>query len=300
MRSTKQLGRARLRSAVTLLAAVAAGAALVVGPASAAIVEVRIDRTGFVPATVTVAAGDTVRWTNRDSVSHQVVSDTGVFASPTLAAGQSFSFVFQNAGTFRYRDALKPAERGTVRVTEPPPAVSLAATAPILVFGAESRLQGVTSAKRAGEQVTLLQQPHGQSAYTQAMVATTGPNGVFDVAVRPTILTAYVAQYRGVNSGEIRIEVRPKITLLPGRRGYFLARVSGGHSFAGRYVFLQRRNTFGQWVSIVRYRLGINSGKLFRIPKRRGVVRYRIFMTVNQAGVGYLESWSGTQTVRRT
>ena len=300
MSSTKQLGRAELRSAVLWLAAVAAGAALLVGPASAATIEVRIDRTGFVPATVTIAAGDTVRWTNRDSTAHQVVSDTGAFASPTLAAGQSFSFVFPTAGTFRYRDALKPAERGTVRVTDPPPAVNLAATAPILVFGTESRLQGATSSKRAGEQVTLLQQPHGQTAYTQMMVATTGPNGVYDVAVRPTILTAYVAQYRGVSSGAIQVQVRPRITLLPGRRGYFLTRVSGGHSFAGRYVFLQRRNVFGQWVSIVRYRLGLNSGKLFRIPKRRGVVRYRIFMTVNQAGLGYLESWSGTQTVRRS
>jgi len=44
---------------------------------------------------------------------------------------------------------------------------------------------------------------------------------------------------------------------------------------------------------------GLNSGKLFRVPSRRGTFRYRIFMTVNQAGAGYLESWSGTQTVRR-
>jgi plastocyanin len=300
MRSTKQLGQATLRSWVVLLAAVAAGAVLIVGPASAAMIEVRIERTGFVPANVTVAAGDTVRWTNRDSTNHQVVSETGAFASPILAAGQSFSFVFGDAGTFRYRDGLKPTERGTIRVTGPPPGVNLAATVPILVFGSESHLQGVISSRRAGEQVTLLQQPYGQSSYTQMFVATTGANGVFDVAVKPTILTAYVAQYRGVTSGEIRIQVRPKITLLPGRRGYFLARVSGGHSFAGRYVFLQRRNVFGQWVSIVRYRLGLNSGKLFRIPNRRGVFRYRVFMTINQAGLGYLESWSGTQTVRRT
>jgi plastocyanin len=292
MRSTRQL--------VVLLAVIAAGAASIVRPAGAATIEVRIERSGFVPATVTVAAGDTVRWTNRDSVNHQVVSETGAFASPILAAGQSFSFVFRDAGTFRYRDGLKPTERGTVRVTGPPPGVNLGATVPILIFGTESHLQGVISSRRAGEQVTLLHQPYGQSSYTQMMVATTGPNGVFDVAVRPAILTAYVAQYRGASSGEIRIQVRPKITLLPGRRGYFLTRVTGGHSFAGRYVFLQRRNTFGQWVSIVRYRLGRYSGKLFRIPNRRGAFRYRVFMTINQAGIGYLESWSGTQTVRRT
>jgi plastocyanin len=292
MRNSKQL--------VVLLAAVAAGAASIVGPAGAATIEVRIERSGFVPATVTIAAGDTVRWTNRDSVNHQVVSETGAFASPILRPGLSFSFVFRDAGTFRYRDGLKPAERGTVRVTGPPPGVSLGATTPILVFGGEARLQGVASSGRAGEVVTILQQPYGQGSYTQLGVATTGLNGAFDVAVRPSILTAYMAQYRGVSSVEIRIQVRPRITLLPGRRGYFLTRASGAHSFAGRQVYLQRRSGFGQWVSIARYRLGPNSGKLFRVPKRRGVFKYRIFMTINQAGLGYLESWSGTQTVRRT
>jgi plastocyanin len=292
MRSTRQL--------VVLLAVIAAGAASIVRPAVAATIEVRIERSGFVPATVSVAAGDTVRWTNRDSVNHQVVSETGAFASPILRPAQSFSFVFRDAGTFRYRDGLKPTERGTVRVTGPPPGVSLGATVPILVYGAEAHLQGVTSARRAGEVVTLMHEPYGQGSYSQLGVVTTGADGAFDVVVRPTILTAYAAQYRGVSSVEIRIQVRPRITLLPGRRGYFLTRVTGGHSFAGRSVYLQRRSGFGQWVSIARYRLGRNSGKLFRIPNRRGVFGYRVFMTINQAGLGYLESWSGTQTVRRT
>ena len=93
--------------------------------------------------------------------------------------------------------------------------------------------------------------------------------------------------------------MRPKLSLLPGRHGWFLARATGAASYAGHYVYLQRRSSFGQWVSIARYRLGPASGKLFRVPRRPGTWRYRVFMTVNQAGAGYLESWSGTQTVRR-
>jgi plastocyanin len=288
------------RTASTLGAALLGAAALVLSPAAgAATVDIRIDRTGFVPASVTVNAGDTVRWTNRDSSNHQVVSETGAFASAILRPGQSYAFAFQTAGTFHYRDGLKPAERGTVRVSGPPPGVTLGATAPIVVYGSQTHLVGVVSSKAAGEQVTLLQSPSGGTGYATFTVVTTGAGGAFDVPVTPPLLTAYAAQYKGVTSGEVRVQVRPKLTLMPSGRGRFLARVAGAHSFAGRWVYLQRRSGFGQWVSVVRYRLGAASGKLFRIPKRHGVSRYRMFITINQAGPGYLESWSGTQVVRR-
>ena len=38
---------------------------------------VQIRSTGFVPRTVTVAGGDTVRWRNVDTVRHQVVANNG-------------------------------------------------------------------------------------------------------------------------------------------------------------------------------------------------------------------------------
>lgn len=282
-----------------LIVMAVAGALAAAAPAEAATIDIRIDRSSFSPADVTVNAGDTVRWTNRDNTNHQVVSDAGAFVSPILGPGKSHSFVFENPGTYRYRDALRPSTRGVVRVQGPPPSVTLGATTPIVVFGGESHLQGTVSSKRPGEVVAIFQAPYGQAGHTQLTTLMTGVNGTFDLVVRPTHLTSYLAQYRGVSSGEVLVQVRPKITLLPARLGWFIARVTGGQSFAGRFVYLQRRSAFGQWVSIARYRLGLNSGKLFRVPNRRGVNRYRIFITVNQAGTGYLESWSGTQTVRR-
>lgn len=282
-----------------LIALVTAGALTTASPAGAATIDVRITRAGFEPAGVTITAGDTVRWTNRDSANHQVVSDTGSFVSPILGTNKSYSFTFENAGTYRYRDALKPTLRAVVRVEGPPPSVTLGATVPILVFGVETHLQGAVSSKKAGETVTIMHNPYGTSSYAQLATVLTGENGTFDFVVRPALLTAYLAQFKGVASGQVTVQVRPKVSLMPGGRGWFLARVTGASSFAGRTVFLQRRSSFGQWVSVVRFRLGLNSGKLFRIPKRRGESRYRIFITVNQAGPGYLESWSGTQTVRR-
>ena len=266
-------------------------------PAAAATVTVRIVADGFRPASVTIAAGDSVTWRNDDRVNHQVVADNGAFASPILRRGQSFTFTFRAAGTYRYRDALEPRERGTIRVTGPPPSVSLGATVPILVHGSESHLQGTVSNQRAGEQVAIFAQPYGQASYAQVTVVTTVGGGIFDFIVKPTVLTNYQVRWRSATSQPVTVQVRPKITLLPGRRGWFLTRVTAAKSFAGRWVYLQRRTQFGQWVSITRYTLGRYSGKLFRIPRTGGT--YRIFMTVNQAGAGYLESWSGTQPVRR-
>jgi plastocyanin len=280
-------------------AALLSSAMLLLSPAAgAATVDIRIEKTGFVPATVTINAGDAVRWTNRDTADHQIVSETGAFASPILKANQSYSFTFPNGGTFRYRDGLKPAERGTVRVNAPPPSVTMNATPTVVVYGNQTHLVGTTSNKTAGEQVTIVQSVQGAPA-TQLTVVATAAGGTFDVPVAPAILTTFTAQYRGAQSSGVIVQVRPKVTLMPSGRGWFLTRVTGAHTFAGHWVYLQRRSGFGQWVSVQRYRLGAQSGKLFRIPKRKGVSRYRVFITINQAGSGYLESWSGTQVVRR-
>jgi plastocyanin len=286
------------RTASSLGAALLALSVLALSPsAGAAVVDIRIDRTGFVPTSVTINAGDTVRWTNRDTADHQVVSETGAFVSAILKAGQSYSFTFPNGGTFRYRDGLKPAERGTVVVNAPPPSVTMAATPTIVVYGGQTHLVGTVSSKAAGDQLTIVQSVQGAAA-TQLTVATTAAGGAFDVPVAPAIQTTYTAQYRGAASSGVIVQVRPKLTLMPNGRGWFRTSATGAHTFAGRWVYLQRRSGFGQWVSVGRYRLGAASGRIFRVPNRRGVARYRMFMTINQAGAGYLESWSGTQTVR--
>lgn len=281
-----------------LFAAIVVVAGLAAAPvAEAATRTVNINRGGFVPVSVTITAQDTVTWVNRDTVNHQVVSDRGNFVSPILGPGKRYSFQFMDAGTFRYRDALEPAERGTIVVRGLPPAVSFGATVPILTYGAETHLQGVVNSKKAGESVTIFAQPLGQSSFQQAAVLQTGAGGVFDWVTKPQILTNFQVQFKTATSQPVTVQVQPKLSLLPGRRAWFLARVTAGRSFAGRWIYLQRRNAFGQWVSLRKLVLGRNSGKLFRVPAASGT--YRVFMTVNQAGAGYLASQSGTQTVRR-
>ena len=70
----------------------------------------------FDPATVTIAVGGTVTWTNEDSTTHTVTADNGEFNSGDLANGATFSFTFDTAGTFAYHCSIHPSMTGTVVV----------------------------------------------------------------------------------------------------------------------------------------------------------------------------------------
>lgn len=84
--------------------------------AGAATTTVQITKSGFTPRILTITVGDTVTWTNKDTVNHQVVADSGAFTSPVLKAGQSYSYTFTKADGYPYRDKLNEARRGSVNV----------------------------------------------------------------------------------------------------------------------------------------------------------------------------------------
>jgi plastocyanin len=79
---------------------------------------VDIDGFHFNPSPITITAGTTVIWTNRDTVPHTATSDTkGLFDTGRLQFGQSGKVTFANAGTFTYYCAVHPSMHGTVIVT---------------------------------------------------------------------------------------------------------------------------------------------------------------------------------------
>lgn len=75
-----------------------------------------IDSFAFGPKELTVKAGSTVAWTNKDDTPHTVTSDDGAFASPAMDTDQSFQFTFQKAGRFPYHCKLHPTMTGVVVV----------------------------------------------------------------------------------------------------------------------------------------------------------------------------------------
>jgi amicyanin len=80
---------------------------------------VSIDNFVFTPPTLTVKAGTTVTWTNRDDIPHGIASDNNAFPrSKALDTDDSFSFTFTAPGTYKYFCYVHPHMTGTV-VVEP-------------------------------------------------------------------------------------------------------------------------------------------------------------------------------------
>jgi|SRR5215218_10319262 len=287
-----------MRRLLLMLAALAALAAPT--GAAAATKNVTIKATGFAPRSVSIRVGDRVTWKNSDTKNHQVVSNTGAFASPIMGAAKSWSFTFSRTGTFRYHDGLHPSLAGSVVVRAqpaPPAAVTLGLAPSVVTFGQTTRLGGAVSSGKANETVEIFARQVNQVSSVLIGTVLTGTGGGWAFDVRPAIQTVYQARFRSALSPEATMYVRPRVRL--SRSGkWFFASVRAGTSMAGRLVVLQRRDRFGFWIGVRRYKLGRNSGKLFRVPQRRGVNVYRVFLSQPQAGFGYIESASGTQRVR--
>lgn len=79
---------------------------------------------GFTPSEITVAKGTAVTWISLDnsvptvaSDPHPTHTDIPNFQTTTLQMGQSWSFTFNQSGTFNYHNHNFPDERGKVIVT---------------------------------------------------------------------------------------------------------------------------------------------------------------------------------------
>ncbi len=70
----------------------------------------------FKPATVTVAKGSKVKWTNDDAANHTVTFKSGPKGIDNLDKGQSGSVTFGKPGTYEYVCTYHPGMRGTVVV----------------------------------------------------------------------------------------------------------------------------------------------------------------------------------------
>jgi len=89
--------------------------------------------TCFTPSILNISSGDTVMWTNNDNVDHTIVSGLPyanqigtIFDSGTIAPGKTYSFIFQDAGTYKYSDKVDKWMIGEVTVkpfNQPSPAV---------------------------------------------------------------------------------------------------------------------------------------------------------------------------------
>lgn len=80
---------------------------------------VTIQNFAFNPANITVKAGTTVTWTNKDSVAHTVTETDGQTGpnSGDVNPNSTYMFTFAKAGTYHYHCSIHTEMVGTVTVT---------------------------------------------------------------------------------------------------------------------------------------------------------------------------------------
>ena len=105
--------RTALLGAAALLALTAAAPAS--GTGTGTVVHIRDD--AFVPASLTVKAGDKVTFVNDDDDAHTATADDAAWDSEGLNQGQKWTHAFMKAGKVAYHCTVHPMMHGTIVVT---------------------------------------------------------------------------------------------------------------------------------------------------------------------------------------
>jgi plastocyanin len=97
-----------------LLGAAALVALLAAAPSTrpGAVVHIRDDT--FIPASITVKAGDKVTFVNDDDDAHTATADDASWDSEGLNQGQKWTHAFMKAGKVAYHCTVHPMMHGTV------------------------------------------------------------------------------------------------------------------------------------------------------------------------------------------
>ena len=107
-------------SAPTAAASVAAPSAAATSAASAPAAgagAVTIKDIAFNPQALQAKVGDTITWTNQDSIAHTVTLDDKSVDSGNVAPGTTFTHAFTKAGSYPYHCEIHKQMTGTITVT---------------------------------------------------------------------------------------------------------------------------------------------------------------------------------------
>jgi plastocyanin len=285
-----------MRKALLFLVGVLAlaGAASPATAERSSVTVVSITATGFNPQDVIIKPGDTVTWKNNDKAKHQVVSDTGLFKSPVLPPGETYSYVFSVESSYSYHDATKDSMTGTVN------AVSEHVTAGItrlrVVYGNSVRVFGIIPTGATGEQVTLHIKPFGKPETTKTVVT---DEGTYEFMYRPVRNTRIFATWQDTRSARSpTIGVRPKVTFstVSAARNIFFVKVRPVRPFARALVRMQRQDEHGIFRTTKIIRLNARAERRFNGGFPLGTTRAWAWV---KAKPGYQFGASPVKTIRR-
>jgi plastocyanin len=299
---------------VLLLAVGSLGAAGAVADgarsAAAATQTVKITHTGYVPAAVSIVTGDSVDFTNSDTVAHTVDFKTTTGMHCTVAVplvvqpAKSASCSFSSTGKFTFSDPASKGKkfRGTVTVAQPLTS-SLTIVPKTVVYGRSLTLAGRLASQQAGQSVEILGLMCGASLSTRLATVTTTTGGAFTYPAQPLKLTGYAVKLKNLTSGSVTAKVRPMLRLSRVARHQFTITVTAAQSFAGKYATFQRyRPGIKRWRTVRRVLLRANTTGVaptvitsakFR-SRIRARLQVRVLLGQGQVGSCYVAGRSNT------
>lgn len=292
--------------------AVAGAAADSAKTAASSTQTVTISKTGYKPTAVSITTGESVLFSNTDTVAHTVSfkSTTGMncgAAVPfTVQPGKSVSCAFSTSGKFNFSDPAGKGKnfRGTVTVTVALTS-TLAVTPKAVVFGKKTTLAGVLASKTSGQSLQVQAQQCGASTSTPVGTVTTTTGGAFSFATQPLKKTAYSVKSKNVTSSTATVNVRPRLRLGKVARHRYSVRVFAADSFAGKVATFQRfRAASKRWVAVKRVTLkanttGVAPTVITSAKFRSGIkARQRVRVTLGQKQVGSCYSAGRSNTIR--
>ncbi|MFN2470278.1 MAG: hypothetical protein ABR583_04680 [Gaiellaceae bacterium] len=155
-----------------------------------------------------------------------------------------------------------------------------------VVYGGSVTLSGKVPTASAGQPVSILARPHGESAFERVGVVTTRAGGAWAYVARPSIRTIYRAEWQGNASARIAVTVSPFLNLRVDN-GVVRARARVARPLTGRYVLLQSRRSGARFHTLRKLILNRQSTATARQRLPRGRTELRLYMPAAQAGPGY-------------
>lgn len=179
-----------------------------------------------------------------------------------------------------------------------PPSVTISVSRPVVVFGDSVTLSGKVSDHKSGESVNVLAEPFAETSFSAVTSTTSAAGGTWSRVVKPTIKTSYEAEWMGTTSSAVSVNVRPLITLslVKLSTGTFSTKATAAHSFAGKFVLVQRLTSTGV-ATLNKVTLDASSSATFHVRLHHGNNRLRVVMPASQSAPGYLSGTSKVLTV---
>ena len=81
--------------------------------------EIWLEYKAYNPTQLSVVAGTTVTFTNKDNANHSITETSGLFDSGTIKSGNSYAYTFNDKGTFYFfcnYHSTNSAEQGAIQV----------------------------------------------------------------------------------------------------------------------------------------------------------------------------------------